>query len=288
MKKRWILLGCTLVWTCSTVVGQTSPDSSPVPAGRTVGKSEIRDLITQARNGCVEAYETLAACYRDGNGLRQSYVNMIAMYERACKRSGLNDDETLHEIFDKVFESLGANHFLSLLLMLVDYQDMDQIPPELVERLRKASPVDMQALDAARASHESGNPKEALRQLKRSASGGSEVACIIQVSLLEQQEDVKGYRKALRHYAKRFPELYIRLGDSYLLDTDISHKWDPSEKRKLRRTVKSYRRADRWGMLLGASANNLLAACSLLESITGGTVCDRTERARLEYLASCE
>ena len=39
-------------------------------------------------------------------------------------------------------------------------------------------------------------------------------------------------------------------------------------------------------MLLGVSANNLLAACTLLESITNRTVCDSTERARLEYLAS--
>lgn len=89
----------------------------------------------------------LAACYRDGNGLRQSYVNMIAMYERACKRSGLNDDETLHEILDKELESPGENHIFSLLLPL-DYQDIDQIQPELIERLRKASPVDMWTLNA--------------------------------------------------------------------------------------------------------------------------------------------
>ena len=227
----------------------------------------------------------LAACYRDGNGFRQSYVNMIAMYERACKRSGLNDDETLHEILDKVLESPGENHFLMLLLPL-DYQDIDQIPPELIERLRKVSPVDMRALNAVRISDEDSGPKEVLRQLKKSASEGSEVACIFEVHHLEQQEDVEAYRKALRHHAKRFPEFYIRRGDSYLLDTDISHKWDPSEKRKLRRAVKYYRRAGRWGMLLGESANNLLAAWKLLEAITNRTVCDSTERAGLEYMGS--
>ena len=40
----------------------------------------VQNLIQQARLGDVEAYNSLALCYRDGDGVEQSWLNMICMY----------------------------------------------------------------------------------------------------------------------------------------------------------------------------------------------------------------
>ena len=40
----------------------------------------VQNLIQQARQGDVEAYNSLALCYRDGDGVEKSWLNMICMY----------------------------------------------------------------------------------------------------------------------------------------------------------------------------------------------------------------
>ena len=40
----------------------------------------VQNLIQQARQGDVEAYKSLALCYRDGDGVEKSWLNMLCMY----------------------------------------------------------------------------------------------------------------------------------------------------------------------------------------------------------------
>lgn len=44
----------------------------------------VRKLVRQARQGNVQAYESLAICYRDGVKLEKSWINMLCMYEIYC------------------------------------------------------------------------------------------------------------------------------------------------------------------------------------------------------------
>lgn len=48
----------------------------------------VQNLIQQARQGEVEAYNSLALCYRDGDGVDKSYLNMVCMYANYCKKTG--------------------------------------------------------------------------------------------------------------------------------------------------------------------------------------------------------
>ena len=60
----------------------------------------VQNLIQQARLGDVEAYNSLALCYRDGDGVEQSWLNMICMYAIYCQKTG-GDIEDVIELFDE-------------------------------------------------------------------------------------------------------------------------------------------------------------------------------------------
>lgn len=271
MKKVWILLCCLPAFAYGTATNPIPATKEPwIQAAGAVSKPEIGNLVQQARNGSVEAYETLAACYRDGNGLPQNCYNMLMMYRLASKRTGGDVLEIL--------ETLDEEHPFRLLIEILNYREIDQVPSELVERLRRVSAVDAQVFDAICTVELGKDPKAALRLLKQAADEGSEMACIFQTLVLDHMNDTKGYRRALRRYAKQFPSLNVQLGDSYLTDT--------ADKKELLQAVKYYRRADFHGMLTGTDARNLLSACTRLEAIMNKTICDETDRARLECLSS--
>lgn len=271
MKKIVILLCSLLAFTSSTTANPIPTTGKlRIQTAGTVPKSEIRKLVRQARNGSVEAYETLAACYRDGNGLPQSYFNMFMTYRLACKKTGRDVLEIL--------ETLDEKHPFRLLIEMLNHREIERIPPESVERLRKVSPADARVFDAICTVELGKDPKAALCLLKQAEAEGSEMACIFHTLVLDHTNDTEGYRKALRRYAKQFPSLYIQLGESYLTDT--------ADKKELRQAAKYYRRADLRGMLSGTDARNLLSICFRLETCTNRTVCDDAERARLEFLSS--
>ena len=48
----------------------------------------VQNLIQQARQGDVEAYYSLALCYRDGDGVEKSLLNMICMYAIYSQKTG--------------------------------------------------------------------------------------------------------------------------------------------------------------------------------------------------------
>ena len=60
----------------------------------------VQNLIQQARQGDVEAYNSLALCYRDGDGVEKSWFNMMCMYAIYSQRTG-GDLEDIIELFDE-------------------------------------------------------------------------------------------------------------------------------------------------------------------------------------------
>lgn len=60
----------------------------------------VQNLIQQARQGDVEAYNSLALCYRDGDGVEQSWLNMICMYAIYCQKTG-GDIEDVIELLEE-------------------------------------------------------------------------------------------------------------------------------------------------------------------------------------------
>ena len=60
----------------------------------------VQNLIQQARQGDVEAYNSLALCYRDGDGVEKSWLNMLCMYAIYSQKTG-GDIENIIELFDE-------------------------------------------------------------------------------------------------------------------------------------------------------------------------------------------
>ena len=60
----------------------------------------VHNLIQQAKQGNVEAYNSLALCYRDGDGVEKSWFNMICMYAIYSQKTG-GDIENVVELFDE-------------------------------------------------------------------------------------------------------------------------------------------------------------------------------------------
>ena len=55
-------------------------DNSNVEVKTCVVEQKVQNLIQQVRIGNFEAYKSLALCYRDGDGVEKSYLNMVCMY----------------------------------------------------------------------------------------------------------------------------------------------------------------------------------------------------------------
>ena len=55
--------------------------------------SEINALIEQARWGDGQAFVKLADCYRDGKGVKQDFVGMLAMLAQADDYGGISNME---------------------------------------------------------------------------------------------------------------------------------------------------------------------------------------------------
>ena len=61
----------------------------------------VQNLIQQARQGDVEAYNSLALCYRDGDGVEKSWLNMTCMYAIYCQKTG-GDIEDVIELLEEL------------------------------------------------------------------------------------------------------------------------------------------------------------------------------------------
>ena len=63
-------------------------ESSDVELKTRATEQKVHNLIQQARYGDADAYNSLALCYRDGDGVDKSYLNMVCMYANYCKKTG--------------------------------------------------------------------------------------------------------------------------------------------------------------------------------------------------------
>ncbi len=268
MQKIFFILCCAFILLCGTSCeGHMDIENSPVSQETITPDPRIEKLIQQARLGEIEAYDALAVCYRDGDGVKQSVFNMMTMYMLSCDRSGKDIED--------VIKSLDENHPLRALTDVLDHPRVEDIPQEAVTKLRNVSPADAIIYDAIYA-FECMNDTLASQQLLKDAEAkGSDMACVLQVLLYEELENQEQYEQSLHKYADRFPVLYVKLGDLSMRD-DSEENWEQA--------VKYYTLADNNGMLTERGALALSSAYRMLEK-EGKMKCDPQEIARLEALA---
>lgn len=228
---------------------------------------KIEKLISEARHGDVEAYDALALCYRDGDGVEQSDFNMMTMYMLSCRKSGKNIED--------VIKTLDVNNPLRLLIDVLDRPDIEQAPQEMVLKLRGLSPADALVYDAIYTFECRNDTLAALQLFKEAVEKGSDMACILQIGLYERLGYEDKLEQSIHEYANRFPVLYVKLGKLSV---------QRGSERSLEQAVKFFTIADNYGMLTVSGARELLDVYRILGK-NGRIKCDQEEIDRLECLA---
>lgn len=268
MKKIFTILCCIVALLSNTSCEQyTKVEKCSVSQENTKPNPKIQRLIQQTRMGEVKAYDTLAVCYRDGDGIKQSSFNMMSMYMLSCTRSGKDINDVL--------EQFDANHPFRLLTEILDHVHVDKILQETVAKLRSISPADAMIYDAICAIEHRNDTIAAEQLLREAEIKGSEMACILQVLLYDKLGNRDKYEQYLLRFASRFPILYIKLRDLYMQADQEGH---------LQQAIEYYKCVDNSGMLTAQGARELLSAYRSLEN-DGKITCDEKEMKRLETLA---
>lgn len=268
MQKIFYMLCCALVLLCGTSCEEHMDiENRSIPQEVVTPNPKIEKLIQRARQGEIEAYDALAVCYRDGDGVKKSLFNMMTMYMLSCKKSGKD--------IENIIKSLDENNPLRLLTEVLNHVRIGEAPQEAVARLRSVSPADAMIYDAIYAFECMNDTLASQQLLKEAEAKGSDIACVLQILLYEELENQELYKQSLHKYADRFPVLYVKLGDLSMCDESEGH-WEQA--------AKYYTIADNNGMLTKRGARALSSAFRMLEK-EGKIKCDPQEMARLEALA---
>lgn len=211
---------------------------------RTVDQ-RVQNLIQQARLGDVEAYNSLALCYRDGDGVEQSWLNMICMYAIYCQKTGGNIEDII-ELLEE------GNHF-RLIFEIVEMPYSNEDIEAKMDRLRQSAPAEAKAVEAAKKVFSIEEAASALSIIREAESEGSELAAMLQVIYYDEAKDKTGQEECLIRIADKYPFFNLMLGESYVLKYHECEDFSYVQK-----AIECYYKADAYGMLNPKYANALL------------------------------
>ena len=204
----------------------------------------VQNLIQQARQGDVEAYNSLALCYRDGDGVEKSWFNMMCMYAIYSQRTG-GDVEDIIELFEE-------GHPFRLLFEIMDSPSFNEKVEAKLEQLKQLAPAEAKAIEAAKKALSMEEAVTAMSLMREAEDEGSEMAVVFQAIYYEEAEDKTGQEECLTRIAEKYPFFNLLLGESYV------RKYDESEDFSyIRKAIECYYKADEYGMLIPKYANAL-------------------------------
>ena len=204
----------------------------------------VQNLIQQARQGDVEAYNSLALCYRDGDAVEQSWLNMICMYAIYCQKTG-GDIEDIIELFEE------RNPF-RLIFETVEMPYSNEEIEAKIELLRLSAPAEAKAVEAAKNAFSLEDATSALNIIREAEAEGSELAVIFQAAYYDQVTDKTGQKEYLTRIAEKYPFFNQLLGDLY-----AKQYGDSDDFSYIKKAIECYYKADAYGMLLPKYANSL-------------------------------
>ena len=210
---------------------------------RAVGQ-RVQNLIQQARLGDVEAYNSLALCYRDGDGVEKSWLNMLCMYAIYCQKTG-GDIEDVIELFEE------GNPF-RLIFETVEMPYSNEEIEAKIELLRLSAPAEAKAVEAAKNAFSLEDATSALNIIREAEAEGSELAVIFQAAYYDQATDKTGQEEYLTRIAEQYPFFNQLLGDLY-----AKQYGDSNDFSYIQKAIECYYKADAYGMLLPKYANTL-------------------------------
>ncbi len=204
----------------------------------------VQNLIQQARLGDVEAYNSLALCYRDGDGVEQSWLNMICMYAIYCQKTGGDIED--------VIEFLEEGNPFRLIFEIVETPCSNEDTEAKMEQLRQTAPAEAKAVEAAKKVFSEEEATSALSTLREAEAEGSELAVMLQVIYYEEAKDKTGQVECLTRFAEKYPFFNLMLGESYVVKYHDSEDFSYIQK-----AINCYYKADEYGMLIPKYANGL-------------------------------
>ena len=210
---------------------------------RTVDQ-RVQNLIQQARQGDVEAYNSLALCYRDGDGVEKSWLNMLCMYAIYSQKRGV-DIENVVELFDE-------GHPFRLLFEIMDSPSFNEEVDAKLEQLKQSAPAEAKAIEAAKKAFSMEEATSALSTIREAENEGSELAVIFQAIYYDKAKDKTGQEECLTRIADKYPFFNLLLGELY------ARKYGETEDFSyIQKAIECYYKADAHGMLIPKYANAL-------------------------------
>ena len=204
----------------------------------------VQNLIQQARQGDVEAYNSLALCYRDGDGVEKSWLNMLCMYAIYSQKTG-GDIEDVVELFDE-------GHPFRLLFEIMDSSSFNEEVEAKLEQLKQSASAEAKAIEAAKKAFSMEEATSALSTIREAENEGSELAVIFQAIYYDEAKDKTGQEECLTRIAEKYPFFNLLLGESY------ARKYSETEDFSyIQKAIECYYKADIYGMLLPKYATAL-------------------------------
>lgn len=228
--------------TCNaSVMDLESPDTE---IKTRAAEQRVQNLIQQARQGDVEAYNSLALCYRDGDGVEKSLLNMICMYFIYSQKTG-EDIKDVVKLFDE-------GHPFRLLFEIMDSPSFNEEIEAKLERLKQSAPAEAKAIEAAKKAFSMEEATSALSTIREAEDEGSELAVIFQVIYYDEVKDKTGQEEYLTRIVEKYPFFNLMLGESY------ARKYGETEDFSyIQKAIECYYKADAYGMLVPKYANLL-------------------------------
>ena len=228
--------------TCNaSVMDLESPDTEKKTRA---AEQRVQNLIQQARQGDVEAYNSLALCYRDGDGVEKNWLNMICMYSIYSQKTG-GDIENVVELFDE-------GHHFRLLFEIMDSPFLNEEIEAKLDQLKQSAPAEAKAIEAAKKAFSMEEATSALSTIREAEDEGSELAVIFQVIYYDKVKDKTGQEEYLTRIVEKYPFFNLLLGESY------ARKYSETEDFSyIQKAIDCYYKADAYGMLVPKYANLL-------------------------------
>ena len=272
MRKFITMLFCAGALALSTSCNDdlTEINTSSATMQTRAGGQRAESLIQQARAGDSEAYKALALCYRDGDGVKKSWCNMMFSYLIYCEKTGKE--------FKNIEEIVSEGDPYLYIIRTIDKPISRLAAKEKIAELAQVAPAEAKAIEAVK---DLKKIEDAIyrpdihKALRRAEAEGSETAAMLLAFYLISKERSEEEKAELIRIADKYPYLYQLFGRE-----DIDDCMDGSNIDKLQEMVDNYYRADAHAMLTPAHAGKLCVMRKRLEE-AGIIAPDEVETARL-------
>ncbi len=232
---------------------------------------KLQHLVQQARSGDADAYQSLAICYRDGDGVEKSWLNMACMYAFYCKKTGENLNNVV-ELFEE------GDPFRKMAGML--NSSFDEKTLKELEQLEMQIPAEVKAIKAVSNMVSKEMPDSTLRIIQEAENEGSELAVLFQIIYYEENDKTEEYEQCLIRLAGKYPFLNLKIGELY-----IGRYWESKDFSNIQKAIAYYYKADAYAMLTPKYANGLISIYRHFGK-KGMVSCDEQEMERLKKIAN--